>query len=499
MKHRLAALAACLMLLPTLAACSSGGGTDTPVTTPAVADTTAAPEETTTADPGRAGAKDNIPDSFTMNGATVGVYCRGDTIRPLDVDGGGEETGDIIFDAVYARTRAVEERLQLKFDITAVSGTWQEFGNGMQTNIAAGDDTWQIVFTTGNAAIQSSRDYLFVDLNGREYLDFTQPWWWTEAMEELSLDGSRIKYLVGDLCLLNYTKSGAVYFNKNLYTNNFGDADEMYKTVLAHEWTYDKMREICEAVYNDLNGNGVVDDGDLYGLIVDNAEYVKHMDYSMDVRRFVRDENGYPVVDYDVDRAAAAVEKLNTLLYSTTGTKYLNSAATSSLFTTDQTFFYAGRLEQAISALFREMPDDYGIIPYPMMDDSQTEYTGIIHNSSDYVTIPVTCQHIEEIGAVIEALCAESYRTVVETFYESALKMKYSRDALSGQCIDIIRDSCKKNFLYEYSGVVGCGLLISDQARAGTSNFASVYAKSAPATNKQIKALIEKYAKLEQQ
>ena len=45
----------------------------------------------------------------------------------------------------------------------------------------------------------------------------------------------------------------------------------------------------------------------------------------------------------------------------------------------------------------------------------------------------------------------------------------------------------------------GCGLLISDQARAGTSNFASVYAKSAPATNKQIKALIEKYAKLEQQ
>lgn len=121
-----------------------------------------------------------------MNGAALGVYTRSGSIRQRDLDGGGEESGDVINDAVYRRTRSVEERLALTFEITEVEGAWQEFGKGMEQNILAGDDVWQIVFTTGNASIQSSRDHLFQNLSDNRYIDLEQPWWWKDAMAELS-------------------------------------------------------------------------------------------------------------------------------------------------------------------------------------------------------------------------------------------------------------------------------------------------------------------------
>ena len=159
--------------------------------------------------------------------------------------------------------------------------------------------------------------------------------------------------------------------------------------------------------------------------------------------------------------------------------------------------FYAHRLDAAVSASsgFRDMEADYGIIPYPMLDEEQGEYTNLIHNSSDYFTIPMTCPNADEIGAVLEALCAEGYRSVIEPFYDTALKTKYSRDSYSGQCIVIIRSVSVKNFLYEYHGVVKGGNMISDQVRNNKNNFASAYASQLEATNKNIRNLIDKYIK----
>jgi len=131
------------------------------------------------------------------------------------------------------------------------------------------------------------------------------------------------------------------------------------------------------------------------------------------------------------------------------------------------------------------------------LDDTQKEYTNVIHNSSDFVTIPITCPNADEIGGVIEALCSESYRSVVEPFYESALKSKYSRDSYSGQCIDIIRDVSVKQFLFDYTGTVKGGTMIGAEVRKNRNNFASSYAKQVEATNKNIQNLIDKYIKAE--
>ena len=222
------------------------------------------------------------------------------------------------------------------------------------------------------------------------------------------------------------------------------------------------------------------------------------MEYTMNVRHYVRDTNGYPVMDFDQDRASKAVDILNDLLYNTKGNGYMDDKVTEyAKFTESTMVFAAGQLADTLHAEFRDMKDDYGIIPFPMMDETQKEYTNVIHNSSDYATIPVTCKNAEEIGGILEALCAESYRTVVEPFYETAMKSKYSRDSYSGQCIDIIRDVSTKNFLFEYTGAVKGGTMIGAEVRKNRNNFASNYASQVVKTNTNIQNLIDKYIKAE--
>ncbi len=494
MRRLISALLALMMLAPVLAACSDDPALPADDSTADAAAETTVPVETAPAETARADAKDNLPEDMNLGGKSIGILFIS-AARKNDFDGGGEETGDTVNDAVLQRTRNVEERLNFTFELTEIAGKWSEFGKQMEQNIMAGDDLWQMVITPGNASIGSGRDYLFQDLSNNKYIDPSQPWWWEDPIREMSLDGKKIRYLIGDICLSNYTTTGAMYFNKNLLIDNNYNPDELYQMVIDRKWTYDKLQEMSASMYDDLNGDGQVNAGDTYGLVVINVELIRHMEFTGNVRHYSRDENGYPYLDYDKERAVLLIDTLNKLLYETKGNEYRDASIEYTTFAGGSAAFYAGRLSYATTAAFREMEDDYGIIPYSMLDLEQGEYNTLIHSSNRYVTVPITCKTPDEAGAVIEAMCSESYRVVVEPFFESALKMKYARDSYSGQCIDIIRDTARKYFVNDYNAVVKGGIMITDQVKKNQNNFASAYAAQKEATDKNIQNLVEKYIK----
>ena len=494
MKKSIVRLSACLllaaMLTSSLLACSDGTAEDTAdAQTDASVTGAATTEAVTTEDPNlRANARDNLPDTLNYDDAVIRIMAM-EELAKYDVWGEGEESADIIYDAVYNRNVSVEERLNITFqpDIQAVK--WSDFSAMMRNLVQGGDDTYDFFFTMGNASIQSGNDHLFIDMSDNEYIDFDQPWWWSEAMDELSLDGVTYRYLVGDISLSHYMMSGCTLFNKVLYEDALGDPEELYKLVLDGGWTMDKLREYCTAVYQDENGDGAVNEGDLYGSIIGNPEILKQMEYATDLQRYTRDENGYIQLAYDEERAVKLTEMLFALLYETTGIEYRSEYTSSALFSQRNMVFYLERLRVATNDQIRDMEDDYGIIPLPKMDDAQQEYRALIHNNSEFIVVPKTAKDPSMSGAVIEALCAESYRSVVEVFYESAMKLKYSRDAYSGQCIDLIAESARKNVLYEYDGTFGCGTIITDMVKQKSTNFASSYAAKKTITEK----IIQKY------
>ncbi|MBQ4043366.1 MAG: hypothetical protein IJD06_05145 [Clostridia bacterium] len=491
-KRILSALLASLMLLP-LAAC---GDTDsgTPDTTdPAVTTPAVTTEAETTPDPNlRENAKDNLPADLNLNGAEINVLAWDHEYSRFDIAGNEDISGDIVFDAVHDRNAAVEERLNCTLNTSLdPSAKWQDFAGILQRTVASGDNTYSFMVAMGNSTIQYGNDKYFMDVSGLEYLDFEQPWWWKDSMDELSLDGETYRYLVGDMQLSNYLASGAVYFNKRLFENAIGSSDDLYKLVIDGGWTWDKLHEYCEVGAQDVNGDGIIGDGDIWGSRLGHDVLLNMMEFSSDVRRHTRDENGYVAIDYDAERAAVVTEKLYNLLYETKGFSYDKSAYTEAQpFASGNMLFYIERLVQTTEAELRDMEDDYGIIPMAKADDSQKDYVSLVQNAAMNVALPVTCPDPNATAAVLEALYAESYRSVVETFYETALKVKYSRDSYSGQCIDLIANSARRFVVYEYGFAWNnAGTVISTCLNAKNTNFASIYAKMSPAFDK----LLDKY------
>ena len=89
------------------------------------------------------------------------------------------------------------------------------------------------------------------------------------------------------------------------------------------------------------------------------------------------------------------------------------------------------------------------------------------------------------IGAAVEALCAESWRSVMPQFLDSALKLKYSPDQMSGQVVDLVIAGVAKNTMDEYATFTAdIFKQCLTQAAFGSANFASTYAKLQPVAQK---------------
>jgi len=478
------------MLLP-LASCAKGG-TDTPDTTaapPAVtaADTTAAPEETTTIDPSdRSQVKDNLPAELRFNGETIRILYRGADenagIFTLDV-GGTNNAGDYVTDAVYERNRSVEDRLGITFVYTPMNaGGLSTTATFVQQLVMAGSSEYDYINTTGNTNVIYNLNAYLRDLSDAPYIDYEQPWWWNDAIAQLSLDGKTFNYIIGDILAYSYRQTAVTFCNKQIYEDIWGDPDEMYKTVMDGKWTIDTMTEMCEAAYDDLNGNGVEDAGDRFGTVSGSA-YATRFFIGFDIDMYHRDENGGLVIEFDAETAALATEKMYKLFNETAGiakhTTGQDNAA--EVFTNGEMLFYPGIFSYAMMENFRNMEQPYGLIPFPKLQEEQTSYTASLENASSNISImkSISDERMNVIGAALEALCAESYRSVTPKFLETAMKVKYSPDQMSGKVIDLVVAGMTKNTLNEY-GTYTADIFKNclTSPAFGTGNFASVYAKT---------------------
>ena len=488
MKKILAIMLAVLLLCPLFAACDkTPDNPDAGTTDPAA---TTAPAETL--DPNdRKNAKDNLPADFNMKGEKVGVLTR-NTYRKIDWDGAGAE--EVLAQAVYNRTQAVQERLGLTFEVTDMELGYDDYGKSIEENVLAGDDTWQIILAAGNASIRLGNDHLFLDVTDNEYLDFDQPWWATDAMLNMSIDGESIRYMMGDAIMNTYYWAYVNYFNKNIYEQNFGSSDELYQKAIDGKWYYDELATLSEEAANDVDGDGAMDEDDVFGMYFDNSGILGFMEVASGMKTTTRDEDGYPVIEHDTERGTEVLDVLYAYLFENPGVgvdwpRY-KTHPNQQTFTDGGALFQFGTLSNTDLENFRNMEDDYGILPVPKIDEKQENYVSPITTSATFLTIPKTCVD-ERIGGVIEALSSESYRNVVEVFYESALKMKYSRDSYSGQCIDIIKDTFYKDFMTEYGSQVGCNQLLRSLLIAQSKAYVSTYQAQVAAANKKIVELVD--------
>ena len=359
-RRLIAAALALLMIFPLLASCSDTGSTETKANTSdtSVADTVQNETETETT---RADIPDNLPKDLKFDGDTVNVYHFGSP-QTLSYDTAGELGGDVVLDAVYNRNITVEDRLGVKINYIAGSDDWNGFPTAVMTALNSGSSDYDVIMEESSRLWQQSIKGLYYNLMDKQYLDLDAPWWYGKMMEESNLDNSKRFFLNGDICLTVMLYASAMYFDKPMFTDYFGDVNALYDSVLDGTWTYDKCGTYCRDVYTDVNGNGAADDGDIMGFRYEQWGIPNYMSMSTGLTYITRDEEGFPVLNIMSEDGVKWSETLYKLLYTDNMSIFSNKENDkATTFINKTSLFLPGQFVTAHE--LRDVDFEYGILP----------------------------------------------------------------------------------------------------------------------------------------
>lgn len=462
-----------------------------------------APAETAVTETTLPVRSDNLPDDLDLNGRTVKILSRlyERYMDELTVD---ELNADVVNDAVYNRMIAVQERLNAVIENSRIMGTNAAHGplEIITKTINAGDDAYDVYAGSMYNSTAISADGFWTDLNTVEYLNPAQPYWSGYYVEKATM-GKALYTITGNLAISMIRLLGATFFNKSLI-DDYG-IEDLYSVVREGGWTIGKELSLIKEIYSDLNGNGERDNDDLYGLGTSDTFSVDAYTSSFDLEILSMDEENYPYINVDLDKADSIVNIVYDMCFHTTGvntyhfdTDDSEMTEIANVFSQDRFVFMSNWLFSTETAYMRNMESDYGIIPYPKYDEEQPDYYSYANDQLSVYTIPRTVQDPSAAGAVLEALCSASKDTVVTAYYEIALKSKYTRDSETSEMLGLILSGFKLDPAWMYCSVMN-GLpqnMLRTQIWNQKNNLISSYASAEKSYAKALEKLIGKFKAL---
>ena len=471
MKRTLALLLTIAMLAVSVAACGTKDDTSATTTTASAADTTTtAPADTTTSAPEETlppELQDTLPD-VKYEGETFTTLLRESTKYEMKSD---EITGDLVSDAVYERNLAVEERFGVTLNVLTEPGDWghrDAYMARVSNSILGGDHEFDMAMGHASYIHAMPAKGLAYDLTQLDSLDFSKKWWHSGYMDNVKINNA-IYTAAGDIGVTVYEYLEVVFFNKKLAEEyHIGD---LYGLVQSGDWTFDKMMEFSSTVSSDLDGNGIYNMSDLYGLAID-AHNLRYLPTYWQADITVIGSDGLRDFNLPNEKYLDAYDKAYAMVYNYDHVFYAGDSEhdDTSMFTRDQLLFHTDRLGKA--AQMKEMDSEYGIIPFPKYNEEQKEYITTIDDPFSPIMILNNVKNPDMAGTIVEALCMYSYEKVTPAYYETTLKLKYLSDETAMGMIDLIRDSVVIDFAMLYNSQLSS--VYSYISNSVHSNIASI-------------------------
>ena len=140
--------------------------------------------------------------------------------------------------------------------------------------------------------------------------------------------------------------------------------------------------------------------------------------------------------------------------------------------------------------LFRDMADDFAIIPMPKLEEQQEHYTtSIINTTFSITTIPITNNRLEHTGILLEELCWRGKKDLYPEMFETVLKSKIARDENSIEMIDLIFSNTMYDAGFLYAAALNGA--ITSQFSSGAGTFASSFASLRPSVEASVSSLLD--------
>lgn len=431
---------------------------------------------------------DHLPE-MDFDGDAFNMLVRTERLYYLDVE---EQSGDTLDDAVYERNRAVEERFHVKLQFTDILSDKTLFSKAVESSVMADDKGYDLIMPDYWWGLESKG--WFVDLNSVDYLDLSRPWW-NRSWNENSEIAGKIYTCVGYYTLDLLRNVVVVYFNKDMIQSFH--LENPYALVDDNMWTLEKMIEMGKNVAGDANGNGVIDENDRFGLYL-NTFSKRSLYYSA----------GYDPITKQADGSFRIAEPDNRLIYMNDTMYNLMNNSDFVLYREDITvdftttlayqpfnqnhLLFTGFALTAVEAM-RQSDVNFGIIPTPKLDADQ-EWISFNYGLTT-MGIPINTADVDRSCIILEALNAESYKTVTPAYYDNVLNSKLARDNESSDMLDMIFQNIRFTFaMINNAAFQSAAVQLAD---AGTPNVMSFYKSKRTMLEKQLEKLIAAYELLD--
>jgi len=476
MRKHMTKILAALLLLSVFTACGDDAS-------PVVTESSAAETETETA--AETELADNLPDK-DYGGSDVMIW--GDVASFKYFYDSEKETGEVVNDAVYKRNQTVSERfnINLVYDLGNVDAWRDTSMNTVINSVMANDQAFDIVTGvscyTSNAVVAGC----FQNLNNFEYLDFSQPWWAADINKAGTID-DRL-YMASGYFDMSSVAGVYVTFFSNEMAKRYVE-DDLFEIVANGNWTFDMMLGYAKNASADLDGNSVFDEYDQYGLT--SSWDVLAASYTASGHSFTT----RTAEEISFNPLTEQVVEANDMMYNLMKEQYYYSGYTKgekpnydnrvNVFTDNRALFFMNEIGYASDSRLREM-GDYGILPCPKFSETQEKYGSF---TSAFVScIPVDAPDSERSSIILEALNAESYKTVLPTYYDIALSNKYLNDTKSKEMLDLVFTNITCPFEYIYSA----GPWLVQISIGQHENYTSWYESQLNKYNKALQKMLTK-------
>ena len=346
-----------------------------------------------------------------------------------------EINGEIINDRMYEADRLIEQKLNVKIESDYLEDSG-DVNTIVQNAVAAGEDEYDVYDMPSDIAGRLITGGYFRDIS--DLTGISDKVWWDKNTRDSLTFGGKCYSLLGDVSLMLAESHYVLFQNKDIAADI--GLDNIYDTVKSGKWTLDKFGEHLKKAAQDTNGNGEMDFDDRWGLGI----YQVAMTYFMLAGEnpiVQTDSDGIPYFNGIDERMADMYTKIRTILFdpehTTIGGKNVPAGGDwKDPFMQGRSLYLFEPLGH--SKKMRDSKFDFYIIPMPKYDENQKEYMTPILQYVHTMYVTIANQKTDVIGATLENMAAEYYRTLRPAYYETVLENKRVRDDESLEMLEII-------------------------------------------------------------
>jgi hypothetical protein len=361
-----------------------------------------------------------------------------------------EETGDVTNDDTFRAINNIREKLNVK--LVYIYHTNPTDASNIAKLSQAGDtsvDCVNVIDRFGAAMVGNDMVVSYEDI---PYVDLSKPWWYDEINKQITLAG-HLSFAVGAMNMDNTGSMQTLCFNKRILSDY--NLDSPYDLVRNGEWTIDKFYSLMVPVIKDVNGDGNMDENDQWGACYTHDVFYNNFGPVSGEDMVKKDDSDMPYLAVlGNDKLIGIWQKL--LEYKNQGLEYCvdvygqtqYKSVSSNVYEEAMMMFKDGRAlfgsvaSLANYALYRDMDDDFGILPFPTSDEKKPGegYYSYRNGICCAYFVPNSGLDLEKIGIVFESLCYEYYYNIIPDYLDTVAYTKQLRDEDSLEMLNMMNE-----------------------------------------------------------